>query len=68
MRNGTDIGNPTYIVAQPFSGISEWIDFTSDLPNHRFVISGRIIPEASSVVLASMASLLFLLRRRSYQA
>lgn len=58
VRNGIDIGNPTYIAAQPFSGVSVWVDINSDFPNHRFVVNGQIVPEASSMALAGVACIL----------
>ena len=51
VRNGTDIGEPAYISAQPFSGVSNWIDVGSELPNHRFVLQGQIVPEPTSFLL-----------------
>ena len=67
VRNGTDIGTPSYIVAQPFSGVSVWVDSTSDLPNHRFVVNGQIVPEAATIALSSVASFFILICRRSFK-
>lgn len=66
VRNGTDIGDPKYIAFQPASAFG-WINITS-LPNHRFVIKGQVVPEPSASVFTAMAALLFLFRRRTYQA
>lgn len=63
VRNGSDLGEITYIAAQPFSGISEWIDVSSELPNHRFVITGTIVPEPSSIILVVCTSILPFIRR-----
>jgi hypothetical protein len=63
VRNGTDIGEPSYIVALPAG--TGWHDLTFSLPNHRFIVQGEIVPEASSVILASFMTLLVLIRTRT---
>lgn len=66
VRNGADIGDPTYIVALPTG--TGWHDLTFSLPNHRFVVQGEIVPEASGIALASLATLLVLIRARTWKA
>lgn len=63
VRNGMDIGSPTYIAFQPNSGFG-WVSI-STFPNHRFVIEGVVVPEPTIAFLASTASmaLLFFGRR-----
>ena len=64
LRNGVDIGDPTYIGFQPGSGVA-WINRVTTL-NRRFVITGDIVPEPTSIVFAISASLFALLHRRPY--
>jgi len=56
VRNGMDLGNPTYISFQP----DQWFNL-DDLPlpfdNHRFVVNGEIVPEPSSLVLVLLTIL-----------
>jgi hypothetical protein len=52
VRNGLDIGDPTYIAHQPggwfnLSDLSDVIRFE----NHRFVVLGRIIPEPTAIAM-----------------
>jgi len=67
VRNGTDIGDPTYIGHQPGATPSGWFNLAG-LPtmfdNHRFVIKGSIVPEPSSASLFLLASLHSLLNRK----
>ncbi|NOZ38879.1 MAG: hypothetical protein GXP24_01465 [Planctomycetes bacterium] len=63
VRNGTDLGSPTYIGFQP--GNPGWRNTTRSGSNERFFVNGQIVPEAASEVLASIASLLLLLRNRA---
>jgi hypothetical protein len=48
LRNGLDIGDPSYIAFQPGSGV-QWIDISEEFHDHRFVITGVIVPESTSV-------------------
>jgi hypothetical protein len=64
VRNGTDLGQPTYIAAQPFSGVSNWVDITPELTNHRFVLRGYIVPEPSLTSLALSTCLFYLFKNR----
>jgi len=64
VRNGTDLGEPTYIAAQPFSGVSNWVDIASELPNHRFVVQGQIVPEPLAISLVLSAYLVYLFKSR----
>lgn len=52
MRNGTDIGSPSYIAWQPENGWFEQSDFFAD---YGFVVEGRVIPEPSTVSLAFLS-------------
>ena len=63
VRNGTDIDNPSYIAAQPFSGISGWFNIGT-FPNHRFVLKGQVVPEPSAIVFGALSLFCLLLRRR----
>jgi hypothetical protein len=59
VRNGMDIGGPTYIGYQPGSGVS-WIDITPDGPNHRFVVNGSVVPEPNTIQMTSLVLVVFL--------
>lgn len=62
VRNGSDIDTPTYIVGFPAG--TGWHDLTFSLPNHRFVLKGRIVPEASSTIQVFVALLCLLFQTR----
>ena len=66
LNNNSDIGNPTYVGFQPGSGVG-WINTTASGPNQRFVVQGRIVPEATSLCSIVTATFLFLLRRRPFR-
>jgi hypothetical protein len=53
VRNGADIGMPTYIGYQPGSGV-DWIDITADGPNHRFVVNGTAVPEPADFIALAL--------------
>ena len=63
VRNGIDIGDPTYIGLQPGS-VFGWVNRLASV-NRRYVVKGQIVPEVSSFALAALASLLSLIRHRS---
>ncbi len=62
-RNGSDINDPAYIGFQPGSAFG-WVNITT-FTDHRFVLKGRIVPEASSFALWSITSLLLFFRKKS---
>lgn len=62
VRNGMDIGNPSYIGHQPGA---DWFNLTalpSSFENHRFLITGISVPEPTTLflVLISFSSSMFL--------
>jgi hypothetical protein len=62
VRNGLDIGSPTYIAHGPNL---QWFNldiFQHPFDNHRFVINGQIVPEPSSVVLVLFTVVTFTIR------
>jgi hypothetical protein len=62
VRNGTDIGDPSYIGHQP----SVWINLDTlplSFDNHRFVINGVFVPEPSTFVTAVLLFVGLRLRR-----
>jgi len=63
VRNGMDIGNPSYIAFQPSSAFG-WVNITT-FPNHRFVVKGVVVPEPGVLALVSITlpSILFLALR-----
>jgi hypothetical protein len=63
LRNGQDIGTPTYVAYQPNSGVT-WIDITPIARNHRFVVQGTIVPEPNALGLISILLVVFLRLRR----
>lgn len=63
VRNGSDIDSPTYIVSFPAG--TGWHDLTFSLPNHRFVLKGQVVPEASSKIQVLMALFCLLFRTRA---
>lgn len=65
VRNGIDIGTPTYIGSQ--SG-ADWFNLTDlsdvvEFTNHRFIIEGSMVPESASLGLLLIAALCFMFRR-----
>jgi hypothetical protein len=52
VRNGMDIGSPSYIAYQPLSPFG-WVSITS-FPNHRFVVHGTIVPEPNAICLIAI--------------
>ena len=64
LRNGDDIGDSTYILFQPGSGVG-WVEFNAAVP--RFIIRGQIVPEPSSVGLILLGSL-FLVNCKSFHS
>ena len=65
IRNGADIGDPTYIGHQPGSGWFNLADLSDaiNFVDHRFLVVGHVIPEPNSLGLLMTSSLCFLLRR-----
>jgi hypothetical protein len=63
--NNPDIGSPTYIAHQP-GAVLGWGDLLNPIfRNYRFVVEGEIVPEPSSIALASwFFSYLHFRRRR----
>lgn len=62
VRNGIDIGDPTYIA---YGQNLQWFNMdVLPLPfdNHRFVINGEIVPEPSSILLVVFAVYTFAIR------
>jgi len=62
VRNGVDIGDPSYIAYVS----SRWrnLEGTSiPFENHRFVVSGTIVPEPSSAAFVLFASLYVIIKR-----
>ena len=60
VRNGVDIGNPPYIFKGPNFGWSN----VSIAPNHRFVVTGRVVPEPSPIVTCVIGAIFLLLSKR----
>ncbi len=61
VRNGTDIGSPSFLMLQPNTPTG-WTNITT-LPNQRYVITGRIVPESSTVILGAIATFIMLQSR-----
>jgi len=55
VRNGTDIGDPTYIGHQPGAGWFNLAALPSKFENHRFIIKGTVVPEPSTLGLIILA-------------
>jgi len=64
LGNNPDIGTPSYISFQPGSGVT-WIEISPLFKDHRFVLSGRVVPEPSALALmiAAFFSSFFARRR-----
>lgn len=60
VRNGQDIGSPSYIGL----GSEGWRDLPDFFDNHRFVVEGDVIPEPSTATLIAVIPLLSILRER----
>ncbi len=61
--NNPDIGSPAYIAFQPGSAFG-WVNI-STFRNHRFVVTGSVVPEPSTIALGvSVFLLLFIWRVR----
>jgi hypothetical protein len=68
VRNGTDVGGPSYIGWQPQpTGWHDLSVFAETFRNHTFVIEGMRAPEASSFVIATLAGLLICMRTRRFR-
>jgi hypothetical protein len=63
VRNGIDLGDPSYIVALPAG--TGWHDLSFSLPNHRFVIHGVVVPEPSTILLTAIVFSILLSGRTS---
>ncbi len=62
VRNGTDIGDPSYIAFHPNSGVT-WIDVSAEFNNGRFILKGLSVPEPSiSAAMIIFAMHIFLSR------
>jgi hypothetical protein len=62
VRNGMDIGDPAYIA---FELNAHWFnldDLILPFDNHRFVVTGELVPEPSSIVLVAFAVYAFAIR------
>lgn len=66
VRNGIDIGSPSYISLQPGSAFG-WNDFSIQ-PNHRLVVMGVPVPETSTGSLFLVASVGFLMHPKSWRS
>jgi hypothetical protein len=62
LRNGTDIGAPSYIAYQPMSGVS-WVDITPVFNDHRFLVLGTVVPEPTAILLG-VVPVLFVAARK----
>jgi hypothetical protein len=67
LRNGMDIGSPTYIAFQPLSG-APWLEISPDFSHHRFVVTGTIVPEPGTFHLITLAVLSLFLCGRALRA
>ncbi|MEX2317797.1 MAG: hypothetical protein WD669_11635 [Pirellulales bacterium] len=52
IRNGSDLGSPTYINWQPLWPGTGWTDFSSFFRNHYFILEGTPSPEPQTGLLA----------------